>query len=157
MPSKETICVVPETMPPTKDFFPSDVEDLVSDIKHRLQLKSRPSYHNVCSKQKRASPYSVPVRTLARSASDKENNNISTEHSSESCKFVKAKSISSSKRTTDDPYELLKELIREGCLIQEAVKRLQCGSRSTKSKRVDFYETDDYEVSTLSPRLVCDY
>ncbi|XP_035219140.1 uncharacterized protein LOC118192309 [Stegodyphus dumicola] len=138
MPSKEDICVVPETLP--ANFLSPDVEELVAAIKHNLQLKARPR-HSMCSKQRRMSPYSAPVRTLCKqSMGDKEN---TSEHSCHSCKYCILRSKSP---ISDDPYEMLQVLLREGSLIKEAVKRLQLGIENERSKKTDFYDLDIDEV-----------
>lgn len=137
MPSKEDICVVQETLQSTKkDFLTADVEELVAAIKHNLQLKAKPR-HSVCSKHRRMSPYSAPVRTACRhNTGDKEN---SMEHSKHSCKYCILKSKSPITDSSDDPYEMLQELLREGSLIKEAVKRLQFENQRPK-KSTDFYK-----------------
>lgn len=138
MPSKEDICVVQETLPPSKkDFLTADVEELVAAIKHNLQLKAKPR-HTVCSKHRRMSPYSAPVRTVCRHyTGDKEN---SMEHSAHNCKYCILKSKSPITDSSDDPYEMLQELLREGSLIKEAVKRLQLDQNKRPKKSTDFYK-----------------
>lgn len=139
MPSKEDICVVQETLPPSKkDFLTADVEELVAAIKHNLQLKAKPR-HSVCSKHRRMSPYAAPVRTVCRHyTGDKEN---SMEHSTHNCKYCILKSKSPITDSSDDPYEMLQELLREGSLIKEAVKRLQLDKQNKRPKRsTDFYK-----------------
>jgi len=55
-------------------------------------------------------------------------------------------SHSSSKHETNsisDTYELMQELLKEGSLIKEAVKRLQVGKDTTK--KFDYYDYSDDE------------
>lgn len=54
------------------------------------------------------------------------------------------------KKTSDDPYELLQELLKEGGLIKEAVRRLNYiddDDDETNNKCFD-YDQDDYEPSS---------
>lgn len=144
MPSKEDICVVQETLPTTKkDFLAADVEELVAAIKHNLQLKAKPR-HSACSKHRRMSPYSAPVRTVCRhNTGDKEN---SMEHSTRSCKYCILKSKSPISDTPDDPYEVLQELLREGSLIKEAVKRLQLDKHDKRPKKSSDYYKYEFDI-----------
>lgn len=144
MPSKEDVCIVQETLPTNKkDLFTADVEELVAAIKHNLQLKAKPR-HSVCSKHRRMSPYSAPVRTVCRhSASDKEN---STEHSTHNCKYCILRSKSPITNSSDDPYEMLQELLREGSLIKEAVKRLQLDLQNKRPKKTTDYYKYEFDI-----------
>lgn len=146
MPSKEDICVVPDSTEST--FLSADMDELVAAIKHNLQLKSKPS-HGVYTKQRRPAPYSAPVRTVCRNKAN--GREIATDHSSPNCKYciLRAKSKSSKDANSDDPYEIL-TLLRKGILINEAVKRLQMDLENKRPKKTDFYEFDDLEVDVGS-------
>lgn len=135
MPSKE------EESSQRKGFLDvaADMEELVAAIKHNLRLKSR----SLCSNKKRVSPYEVP-RTLACKQPKQHAKDC------QCAKPAKSKLVAES----DDPYEMLQILIREGGLIKEAVKRLRLeegqkeGEGATahpnKDRSIDFYE---YECS----------
>lgn len=132
-----------------QDFFARDMEELVSEIKENLRLssgglKSRPSF-SVMHKSSRPSPYRIPSRS--RSWGDPNCDACSkagTLCCGHSCK-------KSAKVTTesDDPYEMLQELLRDGGLIKEAVRRLGMG---LSPKQRYFYDSDE---DTRSPIRMC--
>lgn len=123
MPSAEETTYLIEVVPnTTQDFLSRDVDLLVSQIKENLRLSSLKAKSSVSYKN-RPSPYQIPSRSWAdpnscevcgtkNAGTHDHRHHISHRH----------------KRSTareDDPYELLQELLREGGLIKEAVKRLQ--------------------------------
>ncbi|XP_023225974.1 uncharacterized protein LOC111626724 [Centruroides sculpturatus] len=115
MPSKEER-MVEDKANTTANYNTTDVEELVAAIKHNLRLKSAPC-HVVCTKQRRVSPYNIPIRTH---------------------RYLNNCQIGCKKQS--DPYVLLQELLKQGTLIKEAVHRLQLGlstSSSTKTLKMD--------------------
>lgn len=121
MPSKEMRIVEDNVTTPTS-YSTTDVEELVAAIKHNLRLKSAPC-HVVCTKQRRVSPYTIPVRT---------HRYLDNQHT---CQI-------GYKKQSSDPYVLLQELLKQGTLIKEAVKRLQLGL-SAKGKKLKMDEEDE--------------
>jgi len=53
------------------------------------------------------------------------------------------KSAMAKKAETDDPFEMLQELISDGSLIKEAVRRLQMGLAPKYSNKRDYYDSDE--------------
>ncbi|KAL0279127.1 UNVERIFIED_CONTAM: hypothetical protein PYX00_000743 [Menopon gallinae] len=114
------------------------MEELVLEIKENLRLsglKSRSSYaaHNKAS---RPSPYRLPSRSRSWG-----------EGACEDC--LKATTRHCANVTTDDPYEMLQELLRDGSLIKEAVRRLEMG---LSPKQRYFYDSDE---ESRTPLRVC--
>lgn len=103
-----------EVMPDatTQDFLSRDVDLLVSRIKENLRLKAKPSV----SHKNRPSPYRVPSRSWTDPGVCEKSSHTMLEHQ---------KKRTSVRHEEDDPYKVLQELLREGALIKEAVKRLQ--------------------------------
>ena len=155
MPSKEEKCVLSASnSTTTQDFLARDMEELVSEIKENLRLsaglKSRPSFS--VHHKSRASPYRVPSRSWGDSSCDGCLRSPSNSCGGHSCITVNKKlSSKSSDPTTasDDPYEMLQELLRDGSLIKEAVRRLQ---RGLSPKQRYFYDSDE---ETRSPLRMC--
>jgi len=105
-----------------------DVEHLVSEIKENLRLsgfKSRRHRTHFA----RAKPYTKP--TVCESCSDRR-----------PCR------CDDDNQASDDPYEMLQALLREGSLIKEAVRRLQF---DLSPKQRYYYESDD--ESSRSPKF----
>lgn len=105
-----------------------DVEHLVSEIKENLRLsgfKARRHQNHFA----RTKPYVKP--TVCESCSDRR-----------PCR------CDDDNHASDDPYEMLQELLREGSLIKEAVRRLQIGF---SPKQRYYYESD--EESSRSPKF----
>lgn len=146
MPSIEEMCVLSPSNTTTQDFLARDMEELVSEIKENLRLSGYKSKHN--QRTSRPSPYQIPSRW-----SDSSNCKACLiSPTMRSCCSVHScysrKSASSS--NSDDPYELLQDLIRDGSLIKEAVRRLQKG---LSPKQRYFYDSD--EESSRSPMRLC--
>lgn len=124
MPSAEETTYLIEVMPDaTQDFFSRDVDLLVSQIKENLRLSSLKAKSSVSHKN-RPSPYRIPSRSWADPSSCEVcgvRNNGTHDHRHHIGHHHKRTTT----REDDDPYELLQELLREGGLIKEAVKRLQ--------------------------------
>ena len=119
------------------------VDELVTNLTHKLCLKSK-SLHLVC-KQNRMSPYQLHNNSGVHRSSHPVNPCYCL-----NCKyFNSANNINKQNKSAsmNDPYDLMQELLKEGSLIKEAVKRLQFGK--TK-KKLDFYSDDysDEEVGT---------
>ncbi|KAJ8881415.1 hypothetical protein PR048_017896 [Dryococelus australis] len=148
MPSKEETCVLTNGAAATaQDFLARDVEELVSEIKENLRLsgfKSRPSF--AVRHKSRASPYMIPSRSWGADGSASCVKSPSCNCGGHSCVTVNKKLGKSSETTSDDPYEMLQELLRDGSLIKEAVRRLQKG---LSPKQRYFYESDEEGVSPL--------
>lgn len=136
-----------EARPSSREFCTRDVEVLVQEIKENLRLsgfKSRPSYSRQL-KATRPSPYRVPSRS--RSWGDSvcdECVKAGNRHCSHPCDPAKSKP-----QTTDDPYEMLQELLRDGGLIKEAVRRLEIG---ISPKQRYLYDSDE---ECRTPFRVC--
>ncbi|XP_067002508.1 uncharacterized protein [Anabrus simplex] len=149
MPSKEETCILSSNTnsTTTQDFMARDVENLVSEIKENLRLsgfKSRPAFS--IHHRSRASPYRIPNRSWGDSNCEMCSKSASKSCGGHTCITVSKKSTVS---TSEDPYEMLQELLRDGSLIKEAVRRLQKG---LSPKQRYFYESDD---DTRSPLRMC--
>nr|XP_045616726.1 GSK-3-binding protein-like [Procambarus clarkii] len=127
MPSKDELCFLSEAKATTtQDFLSRDIDDLVLEIKENLRLKSRPAHLSSGKARTRASPYSVPSRTESK------------------CGCCDGRRCIrrglAARRSSDDPYEALQELLKDGDLIKEAVRRLQLG---LSPKQRVYYDSDD--------------
>ena len=61
------------------------------------------------------------------------------------------------KNDTDDPFEMLQELISDGSLIKEAVRRLQMGLTPKFSTNREFYDSDeDCRTPPAFPDIRCE-
>ncbi|XP_043278050.1 GSK-3-binding protein-like [Venturia canescens] len=135
MPSAEETTYLFKVMPETtQEFITRDVDLLVSQIKENLRLSSLKAKSSISHKH-RPSPYHIPSRSWAEPGNceicgTKNNNGTTQEQRHHHLHNHKTNTAT----RDDDPYELLQELLREGGLIKEAVKRL----------RTNF---DDYENS----------
>lgn len=98
-----------------------DVDLLVSQIKENLRLSGLKAKSSISHKGMRPSPYSVPSRSWA------DTGNVASGPFEPRHKRAKSEAAAAAAAADvdDDPYELLQELLREGALIKEAVKRLQ--------------------------------
>lgn len=150
----------PATSPPKSDFLSKDMENLVSEIKENLKL----STFKVKSQRNRAArsrPYSIPSQScedtmdcdLCSSCSSTKSkcshiNSMSKRYNIGNSGHLEANKL---KETTDNPYEMLQELLKDGSLIKEAVRRLQ---RGLSPKQRYFYESeDDSARSSPHPNL----
>lgn len=110
-----------------------DVEGLVLEIKENLRLSASTMKAIPCShlsrKSSRASPYRVPGR-------------ICCDTTSSTCDAtcLKKGRRKPQPETQEDPYELLQKLLRDGSLVNEAVRRVQLG---LTPKQRYFYESDE--------------
>lgn len=125
MPSAEEptylIEVIPDT---TQDFLSRDVDLLVSQIKENLRLSNLKAKSSISHKN-RPSPYRIPSRSWADPASNCEICGMRNSSQHEHHRHQHHRKRPTTRDQEDDPYELLQELLRDGGLIKEAVKRLQ--------------------------------
>lgn len=161
MPSAEEttylIGVMPDGAAQADAFLTRDVDLLVSQIKENLRLSSLKAKSSVSHKNSRPSPYRIPARSWAdpaagcevcglRSSSQshhqQQQNHVTAGHHHHYHSHLKRTERS---RVDDDPYEVLQELLREGGLIKEAVKRLQANLDEFSSSEVDEDEEVDDE------------
>lgn len=96
------------------------VDDLMVALTRKLCLKSKschPQSTHYC-KRKRMSPYNV--------------HNLSNRSANYNCCCLNCKYFTNKNgnKSSSDTYDLMQSLLREGCLIKEAVKRLQLGTGS---------------------------
>lgn len=150
------------TSPPKADFFSKDMENLVSEIKENLKLSNL----KVKSQRRsgnRSRPYTIPSQSCEDTmdcdmcCTSSVASKSKCSHSSSKRNSGRAAHIESSKlkETSDNPYEMLQELLKDGSLIKEAVRRLQKG---LSPKQRYFYESED-DSARSSPHpnldLVC--
>lgn len=144
MPSLEETCVLSSSdASTTQDFLARDMEELVSEMKENLRLSGYKSKQ--AQRTSRPSPYQIPNRWKDSNCKSCVLSSGSKSCSVHSCYNRKSKSAES-----DDPYELLQDLIRDGSLIKEAVRRLQKGFWP---KQRFMYDSD--EESSRSPMRLC--
>jgi hypothetical protein len=118
----------------------SVVDDLVSTLTNKLCLKTKICKHN------RMSPYRINNSAINKSQT---NTPLCL-----NCKFLINGNHNNSKERTQtsisDTYELMQELLKEGSLIKEAVKRLQFKSEDTKKFDYYDYSDDENEINLLN-------
>ena len=145
MPSKDALCFISKNDSSTQQ---RDLDELVFQIKEKLRVKAQPPSHSSCSEKNRlrASPYSIPSRGGVKcSCCDSRKCMHRCYSDSSTSLFSRTDSSMSRQQLTDDPYEALQELLRDGDLIKEAVRRLNINyirSSKEKSNRV-FYDSDE--------------
>lgn len=170
MPSAEEttylIGVMPDGAAQADAFLTRDVDLLVSQIKENLRLSNLKAKSSVSHKNSRPSPYRVPARSWADPAAGCEVCGLrpNAQHAHQQQQHVTTighhhhhhhhhhhyhhnylKRNERNNRMDDDPYEVLQELLREGGLIKEAVKRLQANLDELSSSEVDEDEEVDDE------------
>ncbi|XP_024889924.1 GSK-3-binding protein-like [Temnothorax curvispinosus] len=169
MPSAEEttylIGVMPDGAAQADAFLARDVDLLVSQIKENLRLSSLKAKSSISHKNSRPSPYRVPARSWADPAAGCEvcglrsNGQQQQQQQQQQQHHVIAGhhhhhhhhhyhnhlKRSERSRVDDDPYEVLQELLREGGLIKEAVKRLQENLDELSSSEVDEDDVVDDE------------
>ncbi|XP_076244782.1 uncharacterized protein LOC143185556 [Calliopsis andreniformis] len=155
MPSAEETTYLIEVMPnTTQDFLSSDVDLLVSQIKENLRLSSLKAKSSVSHKN-RPSPYKVPSRSWADPNGCEVCGVRSTGPHDHRHHVIHHHKRPSSRE--DDPYELFKELLREGGLIKEAVKRLQTNLDELRSSEAEEEgEQLDYKTVYIRKRYMYD-
>ncbi|KMQ94618.1 glycogen synthase kinase-3 binding domain-containing protein [Lasius niger] len=161
MPSAEEttylIGVMPDGAAQADAFLTRDVDLLVSQIKENLRLSSLKAKSSVSHKNNRPSPYRIPrswadpaagcevcgLRSSGQSHHQQQQvNQVTAGHHHHYHSHLKR---TERNRVDDDPYEMLQELLREGGLIKEAVKRLQANLDELSSSEVDEDEEVDDE------------
>lgn len=115
---------------PEFNISSKDVEGLVLEIKENLRLSASTMKAIPCShlsrKSSRASPYRIPGKFCCESTvCDRKGRRRAPQEQS---------------AQEDDPYELLQKLLRDGSLVNEAVRRVQLG---LTPKQRYFYESDE--------------
>ncbi|XP_032681050.1 GSK-3-binding protein-like [Odontomachus brunneus] len=138
-------------------FLARDVDLLVSQIKENLRLSSLKAKSSISHKNSRPSPYRVPARSWADPTAGCEvcglrpnqqqhhhhHHHMAGHHHHHHHHYHHHQQKRNERnRVNDDPYEVLQELLREGGLIKEAVKRLQANLDELSSSEVE----EDEEV-----------
>lgn len=117
---------------PEFNISSKDVEGLVLEIKENLRLSASTMKAIPCShlsrKSSRASPYRVPGRICCEAST------------CDSTCLKKNRRKPQQPEAPEDPYELLQKLLRDGSLVNEAVRRVQLG---LTPKQRYFYESDE--------------
>ncbi|CAH0391579.1 unnamed protein product [Bemisia tabaci] len=148
MPSVEEISILSENKKTTQDFLARDMEELVSEIKENLRLSGLKPKQTSRTSKCRHSPYTVPTRDWSSCSCD-QSRSVTKPCPVHNRLNISNKSENSSS-TSDDPYEMLQTLLRDGSLIKEAVRRLQKG---LTPKQRYFYDSD--EETPKSPLKFC--
>lgn len=143
MPTRENVSLAMNGPVPELKIINLQVDELVSEIKENLRLSCNGNNNTIKSvsrnKSSRASPYKLPSKS--------------------GCKCGRLGCLEcprmprSRKLTEPDPetpYELLQKFLRDGNLIQEAVRRITLG---LDTKPRSFYESDGDDES-FSPENV---
>ncbi|KAJ3639277.1 hypothetical protein Zmor_002642 [Zophobas morio] len=121
---------------PEFNISSKEVEGLVLEIKENLRLSATTMKAIPCShlsrKSSRASPYRIPGKVCCG-----DSGNSGT---CDTCILKKSKRRLQTHETQEDPYELLQKLLRDGSLVNEAVRRVQLG---LTPKQRYFYESDE--------------
>ncbi|XP_059469891.1 uncharacterized protein LOC132193312 [Neocloeon triangulifer] len=121
----------------TAAFLSQDMEQLVCEIKENLRLsgfKHRPSGHSSSRRLSRASPYPT---SFGPNCTCKEK-----------CLCRRKSRTGQGPASSEDPYERLQELLRDGSLIKEAVRRLKIG---LSPKQRYYYDDSDESTTTEFP------
>ena len=138
MPSEDSLYYTsPKLLPPSSSQC--DLNDLVHQIKEKLKVKTlTPSSNQInFAKEKktrlRASPYGIPRSKCGMCEGRR-------------CLHQRCLPLEPQRRA-DDPYQALQDLLRDGDLIKEAVRRLNIdvfSNSNISSKRTSFiYDSDD--------------
>lgn len=143
MPSADMRTMNTNNMNPIKgpefNISSKDVEGLVLEIKENLRLSASTMKAIPCShlsrKSSRASPYRIPGKFCCESAS-----------CGNSCGRNGRRKAQQESSNQEDPYELLQKLLRDGSLVNEAVRRVQLG---LTPKQRYFYESDEESSPVL--------
>lgn len=141
MPSadmRNTITTMNPMQGPEFNISAKDVEGLVLEIKENLRLSATTMKAIPCShlsrKSSRTSPYRVPGKVCCACESA----------ACDQC--IRRNKRRMKQEVQEDPYELLQKLLRDGSLVNEAVRRVQL--RFTPKQRY-FYESDDENSPVL--------
>lgn len=149
-------------------FLARDVDLLVSQIKENLRLSSLKAKSSVSHKNSRPSPYRVPARSWADPSAGCEICGLRPNHQQQQQQHHHMTSYrhhhhhhqqkrSDRSRVGDDPYEVLQELLREGGLIKEAVKRLQANLDDLSSSELEEDEEVVVDDDEDDERRSCGY
>ncbi|KAG5896004.1 hypothetical protein JTB14_007569 [Gonioctena quinquepunctata] len=136
MPSAE-ICTMTSSGGSDFSISSKEIEGLVLEIKENLRLSAGSttiqykaiSRNNYSRKSSRASPYSRPVKCCDRTCGSCGPN----------CTRMN-KRKPQQEMASEDPYEFLQKLLRDGGLVNEAVKRVQLG---LTPKQQFYYDSDE--------------
>lgn len=130
MPTRENVSLAVNGPVPELKISNLEVDELVCEIKENLRLSGNANNNTMKSvsrnKSSRASPYKLPPKTGDPDCPRMSRSRKLTESDSE-C-----------------PYELLQKFLRDGNLIQEAVRRINLG---LDTKPRSFYESDGDDES----------
>lgn len=123
-----------------KNITTETVEDLANVLKDNMRLSTMSSKAKsyISRKSSRASPYRLPTRCSG--CCDK--------ITCVDCEHRYRRNVNRLD-TNDDPYELLQKLLKNGNLVNEAVRRLNL-SFDLPAKSKQFYESD--EENSCSPK-----
>lgn len=167
------IDVMPRRETTTQEFLTRDVDLLVSQIKENLTLsgfKAKSSF----TQKSRPSPYRIPSRSWADPAAtcevcglrndasedDRHNHHHHFHHHHHHHHHHLNHHQKRTSTDIDDPYELLRVLIRDGGLIKEAVKRLQANLKELEMENTEesgyerkpyFYDSEDEPRPVIPP------
>lgn len=152
MPSREEMFYLRDnqTNSTTQDFLSRDIENLVSHIKENLRLSGFKTKSQ--RRLARPSPYSNPSRSLCEccetcALAKKSADYVKSQSSSSVTTCAHHRTFGHGAKAVDDadnPYEMLQDLLRDGGLIKEAVRRLQKGL----SPKQRYYSDSDEESRT---------
>uniref|UniRef100_A0A8D8WWV0 Uncharacterized protein n=1 Tax=Cacopsylla melanoneura TaxID=428564 RepID=A0A8D8WWV0_9HEMI len=148
----------PSTSQSQSDFLSKDMENLVSEIKENLKLTNLKVKNQ--RRSVRCKPYTKPSRSCDDTMDCDMKSCITSKsqcsHSSTSrrcCASTGHLEGDKFKESSDNPYEMLQELLKDGSLIKEAVRRLQKG---LSPKQRYFYESED-DSARSSPHHNLDF
>lgn len=130
---------------PDYSIISKEVEGLVLEIKENLRLSASTMKALPCSnlsrKSSRASPYRIPGKHQVSCSC------TCTCTCDNSClRKAKRKLHQQDDLMPEDPYELLQKLLRDGSLVNEAVRRVKL---DLTPKQRYFYESDDETTPVL--------
>ncbi|XP_018325548.1 uncharacterized protein LOC108737290 [Agrilus planipennis] len=124
---------------PEFNISSKEVEGLVMEIKENLRLSATTFKAIPCShlsrKSSRASPYRIPTKICSCNPG-----------LCDSMCVKKNRRKQQIESNQDDPYEFLQKLLRDGSLVNEAVRRVQLG---LTPKQRYFYESDEESSPVL--------
>jgi len=133
MPSKNSLYYISPSIKPAPTTH-CDLNDLVYQIKEKLKVNTiNPSSNQLSFRKEkksrlRASPYSVPRSKCG---------------ACEGRRCLHQRCFPLDQRRADDPYAALQELLRDGDLIKEAVRRLNYECFSDSKRKSFIYDSDD--------------
>jgi len=150
MPAKENVILLSDN---EAKLIRKDVDHLVQNIKDNLKLNyeavsfekgggiqgsnARKSKSYLSARSSRASPYTVPVKGGKCDCED----GVRAGSWAARKRYPSMSANGKQKLDLEDPLEMLHELISEGNLLKEAVRRLQLGL--TPKIQRNFYDSDE--------------